>query len=277
MLKKLFLVICVVVFPTIPCLGGFGGMCNSFRRGDSNGDGIVDLSDGISTLTFLFAGASRPGCDDAADADDSGSVDLSDAVYTFQYLFLGGEPPPAPGPWDCGEDTRPPDDLNCQDVGACGPQLESRDYSDFDRFRLTFSPGLGFCPSIGNIFEATITQRANGTYRVELSILREGGPGDKCLFDFIGNADCATIEELAPRDMSDEEVAEMLAIFSNLEIYLEAHEICQCIAIDPCRIGTFTWDTTSFSDFICSNRRLAGSLDQDIALFLESLRNDLEP
>ena len=272
MRTKTIAVFLLLALPAIPCLGGFGGMCNGFRRGDTNGDGNVDLSDGIATLTYLFAGTNRPGCEDAADANDTGTIDLSDAVYTFQYLFVGGAPPPAPGPWECGEDTRPPDDLNCQEIGACGPELFQRDLSDFDQFRLTYSPGLGFCPQIGDIFEASITHEANGDYRVELSTLVIGGPGDKCLPGFIGNAECATIEVLTPRDLTNGEVAEMLALFGNLEIYLERHEICDCIAIDPCRIGNFSWDTTSFSDFICSNRRLAGSIDQDIATFLESLR-----
>ena len=272
MIKNAFLVICLLTLPATTCLGGFGGMCNGFRRGDTNGDGSVDLSDGIATLTYLFAGTGRPGCEDAADANDTGTIDLSDAVYTFQFLFVGGAPPPAPGPWECGDDTRPMDDLNCEDIGACGPQQLSRDLSDFDQFRLTYSPGFGFCPQIGDVFEAAITRQADGDYRLELSTLVIGGPGDPCLFDFIGNVECATIEELTPRDLEDDEVAEMLALFGNLGVYLEPHEICDCIAIDPCRIGNFSWDTTDFSDFICSNRRLAESLDRDITNFLESLR-----
>ena len=129
-----------------------------------------------------------------------------------------------------------------------------------------------FCPQIGDVFEAAITRQADGDYRLELSTLVIGGPGDPCLFDFIGNVECATIEELTPRDLEDDEVAEMLALFGNLGVYLEPHEICDCIAIDPCRIGNFSWDTTDFSDFICSNRRLAENLDRDITNFLESLR-----
>ena len=74
------------------------------------------------------------------------------------------------------------------------------------------------------------------------------------------------------RHLSRDEVAEMLALFGNLGVYLERHEICDCIAIDPCRIGNFRWDTTNFSDFICSNRRLAENLDRDITDFLDSLR-----
>jgi len=89
----------------------------SYRRGDSNGDGSLDLSDGIRTLGFLFLGVSGPPCMDAADANDSGDVDLSDAVYTFSFLFLGGPPPPLPFP-DCDADGTP-DALGCESYLGC--------------------------------------------------------------------------------------------------------------------------------------------------------------
>ena len=72
-----------------------------FVRGDSNGDGGVNISDPTFTLNHLFLGAARPWCLDAADANDDGKLDISDAIATLQYLFLGGAalPPPivAPG------------------------------------------------------------------------------------------------------------------------------------------------------------------------------------
>lgn len=91
-----------------------------FRRGDANGDGSVDISDGIFTLLALFLGTSEIPCDDAADADDTGVLDLTDSVYTFNYLFLCGDPPPAPGPLECGSDPTP-DALGCDDEGTCLP------------------------------------------------------------------------------------------------------------------------------------------------------------
>jgi hypothetical protein len=75
-----------------------------FVRADSNGDGLVDLSDAAKTLSFLFLDTNgflfAP---DAADANDSGGLDLSDASYTLNFLFLGGPAPPPPYP-GCGED-----------------------------------------------------------------------------------------------------------------------------------------------------------------------------
>jgi hypothetical protein len=66
-----------------------------FRRGDSNADGAVNISDPIATLFSLFSGAEDLPCLDAADANDSGMVDISDALATLGYLFGGssGEPP----------------------------------------------------------------------------------------------------------------------------------------------------------------------------------------
>jgi hypothetical protein len=58
-------------------------------------------------LGSLFLGEGAPSCPDAADADDSGLLDLSDPVRVLLYLFLGGEPAAAPGPRDCGEDPSP--------------------------------------------------------------------------------------------------------------------------------------------------------------------------
>ncbi|MEM7261701.1 MAG: HYR domain-containing protein [Planctomycetota bacterium] len=82
-----------------------------FRRGDSNGDGSVNIADPVQSLGFLFLGSAAPNCFDAADADDSGRVNITDAIFTLDFLFSGGARPPAPGPFDCGgdgsEDTLP--------------------------------------------------------------------------------------------------------------------------------------------------------------------------
>src|SRR5262245_5306729 len=55
-----------------------------FRRGDSNADGRADISDPITTLSFLFQGGPTPGCLDALDANNDGALDLSDPIF-----FLG--------------------------------------------------------------------------------------------------------------------------------------------------------------------------------------------
>lgn len=90
----------------------------TFRRGDANADGAVDLSDVMATFGHLFLGSAAPACPDAADADDSGVLDLSDGVYTLGYLFLGTTAPPLPGPDDCGPDVEA-DSLGACLYGAC--------------------------------------------------------------------------------------------------------------------------------------------------------------
>lgn len=66
-----------------------------FLRGDWNQSGVLDISDGIGILGFLFLG-SRLHCLDLGDANDDGKVDVSDAVFLLVYLFAGGPAPPPP-------------------------------------------------------------------------------------------------------------------------------------------------------------------------------------
>ncbi len=93
----------------------------SFRRGDADNDGAVNLSDGIAILRFLFQTAEAPGCADAADTDDSGTLDLADVIYLFNFLFQGGPAPPKP--FECGVD--PTDDaLDCRNYQPLDPALD---------------------------------------------------------------------------------------------------------------------------------------------------------
>jgi len=75
----------------------------SFVRGDSNGDLKVDVSDPVTTLSYLFLEGDPPRCLDAADANDDGKLDISDPVATLEALFLGKGSLPPPAGWP-GED-----------------------------------------------------------------------------------------------------------------------------------------------------------------------------
>jgi len=68
-------------------------------------------------LGFLFLGTEAPPCDDAADTNDDGIVDLSDPVGTLNFLFLGGSPPADSFP-NCGDDPTT-DDLDCVSFPSC--------------------------------------------------------------------------------------------------------------------------------------------------------------
>jgi hypothetical protein len=56
-----------------------------------DGSGIVDLTDAIRSLSFLFLGSFEVKCLDAADADDNGVVELTDALGTLAFLFLSAD------------------------------------------------------------------------------------------------------------------------------------------------------------------------------------------
>jgi len=98
-----------------------------FMRGDVNGDRVLDISDAVSNLLYLFGGDNAPelGCQDAADANDDGEINLADAVRILNYLFAGADPLPAPfwtlacdpteGELSCGHYG---EDLPCPEGGA---------------------------------------------------------------------------------------------------------------------------------------------------------------
>ncbi len=89
----------------------------SFVRGDSNGDGQLDISDAIVLLGCLFLGSACPGCRDAADSNDDSATDLADALYALGHIFLGSSAPPLPFP-ACGHDPTQ-DGLDCASYPPC--------------------------------------------------------------------------------------------------------------------------------------------------------------
>ncbi|MGQ9590291.1 MAG: hypothetical protein ACUVYA_08360 [Planctomycetota bacterium] len=91
----------------------FGPCAVSFRRGDSDGSGTFDITDGVFTLNYLFLGGTPVACPDAADANDDGELNISDPVFFLGYLFLGGQEPPPPGSSQCGPDP------TADDLGPC--------------------------------------------------------------------------------------------------------------------------------------------------------------
>lgn len=78
---------------------------DSFRRGDPDANSLVNLTDAIFGLNYLFRGGPEPSCLDAADTDDDGKVTLTDMVFIVNFLFKGGQAPADPGPVTCGLDT----------------------------------------------------------------------------------------------------------------------------------------------------------------------------
>ncbi len=66
--------------------------------GDTNDDGVVNISDAVYLIGYLFKGGPDPLGD--ADFDQCGSINMSDVIYLFDYVFKGG-PAPCAGSVDC--------------------------------------------------------------------------------------------------------------------------------------------------------------------------------
>ena len=91
-----------------------------FVRGDTNGDGEINIADVIFLLVYLFSGGLLP-CPDGGDVNDDGVVDIADAIFLLTYLFGGnlqGDSSPPPPFGSCGLD--PTDDnLDCESFDVC--------------------------------------------------------------------------------------------------------------------------------------------------------------
>jgi len=91
----------------------------SFRRGDANADGSLDLGDPLAILFGAFMAGPIP-CRKAVDVDDDGNgPGITDAIFLLRHLFLDEEPPAAPFP-TCGIDAASPDALTCDAFPPCG-------------------------------------------------------------------------------------------------------------------------------------------------------------
>ena len=92
-----------------------------FKRGDTDGDGELLITDAVRILNYLFLGGDLISCLEAANFDNSESVDISDGIHVLTYLFRGG-PPPAPPSGSCGPDPDPAGgagNLGCEEYPGC--------------------------------------------------------------------------------------------------------------------------------------------------------------
>ena len=88
-----------------------------FQRGDSDRNGVLEISDAIRTLQYLFLGNTELHCKDAADSNDNGEVEIGDAVFLLSYLYSSGSDPGAPH-GACGADPTL-DTLDCAEYSGC--------------------------------------------------------------------------------------------------------------------------------------------------------------
>ncbi|MEE3053686.1 MAG: hypothetical protein VYB34_08110 [Planctomycetota bacterium] len=87
----------------------------TFRRGDSNCDGSLNVTDAIVVLSHLFTNGSELCCEMSADTNGDNALNLTDPVYFLSYLFRAGGRIAPPGE-DCG--TVPQGALSC-DIQIC--------------------------------------------------------------------------------------------------------------------------------------------------------------
>ena len=77
----------------------FGSGVN-WKRCDSNADAVIDISDAVHTLNYLFLGGEEPACLPAVDCNADEVLDISDPVHSLNILFVGF---PEPETWDTCE------------------------------------------------------------------------------------------------------------------------------------------------------------------------------
>ena len=64
-----------------------------YQRGDANADGVIDVSDVLYLINYLFRSGPLPEPEEAGGANCDGRVSISDVIYLVNYLFRGGHPP----------------------------------------------------------------------------------------------------------------------------------------------------------------------------------------
>jgi agmatine/peptidylarginine deiminase len=66
--------------------------------GDADRNGMVNISDAVSLISYIFSGGPAPDPLSAGDGDCNDMVNITDAVYLISYIFSGGAQPCATCP-----------------------------------------------------------------------------------------------------------------------------------------------------------------------------------
>jgi uncharacterized protein (TIGR02145 family) len=88
----------LLAFAVVVAFFGLTGTttANTFVCGDADANGMVNISDAVYLVGFIFAGGPAPNPEAAGDVDGNGFVNISDAVYLIAYIFGGGPEPNCP-------------------------------------------------------------------------------------------------------------------------------------------------------------------------------------
>jgi len=68
-------------------------MISPYITGDANGDKVVNVTDVVYLINYLFKGGSAPVPLSTGDVNCDGKVTVSDVIYLINYLFKGGPKP----------------------------------------------------------------------------------------------------------------------------------------------------------------------------------------
>ncbi len=71
----------------------FGAAKNYSICGDADANDIVNVSDVVYLIAYIFGSGPAPNPPTAGDVDCNGLVTISDGVYLIGYIFAGGPPP----------------------------------------------------------------------------------------------------------------------------------------------------------------------------------------
>ncbi len=76
-------------------LNGLVIVCpTTFMFGDADFNGMINISDAVYLINYIFAGGPAPHpIKLVGDADCNGAISISDAVYLINYIFAGGPAP----------------------------------------------------------------------------------------------------------------------------------------------------------------------------------------
>ncbi|OGC80564.1 MAG: hypothetical protein A2W07_00065 [candidate division Zixibacteria bacterium RBG_16_43_9] len=64
-----------------------------YHCGDATSDGIINVTDVIYLINYLFKGGSVPSLLQAGDCNCDCKITVSDIIYLVNYLFKGGPKP----------------------------------------------------------------------------------------------------------------------------------------------------------------------------------------
>lgn len=76
--------------------GPHGLFAQTCYCGDADNNGIVNISDAVYTIAYIFGGGQAPDPLCLGDSDGNGIVNISDTVYLIGWIFGGGDAPHCP-------------------------------------------------------------------------------------------------------------------------------------------------------------------------------------